>query len=287
MIALKAVLPFLLVGLSISSEDTDGFMKKAPTNSLRGTHNKSRKLSTTPLLGLFENKKNPSWLSNNGVSFFESANEVPGNPSKTKIKAGQAEILHTAWRDSKFPIQSPGLGVDRVFDDGVIMEIQNDGDGSDTRTIMVNPHSMCDYPAADVEAGIIAFSESMLKNGAHRYKVYLDVSDLAPHDFTPTCAMKWKGLYNNMMPSRYPLKMEKIVAYPVSPMQESSARSLLHLFSDNDEVMDELIVGTGSTTRLSNELGFPESGVQEAGGTLNFINKKKSVITLDIETDQS
>eukprot|EP00567_Pseudictyota_dubia_P008613 CAMPEP_0197447816 /NCGR_PEP_ID=MMETSP1175-20131217/14884_1 /TAXON_ID=1003142 /ORGANISM="Triceratium dubium, Strain CCMP147" /LENGTH=269 /DNA_ID=CAMNT_0042979327 /DNA_START=107 /DNA_END=916 /DNA_ORIENTATION=- len=257
------VLVFLFLGsLDIlwAHEEESLMEKSMERTNLRG----NRKLTgSLPRLGLIENKEIPSWIAKDTFVRPDDGYEMYG-----------LYDLHKAFRKQKYPLQlRPGM--QKVFDDGVIEQIE--GNDADSYTLKIKPSSICDHSREDVEDSLDWTAESMVQNGASKYKVYLDVEDLKATDFMPACMGKWSGIFDGMEQAKFPLKMKKVVAYPVPDAMLPAAQSLLN-FASGDAVINNKIVGTNEELDLSNELGLPLVDVLLAGGPKKYINKKKKKI---------
>lgn len=229
-------------------------------NNLRGHRQLTGPL---PRLGRIQNHHEPTWLVDGNFVRPDEGYEANGLYDE-----------HKAYRQQKYPLQLRP-GVQQVFDDGVIAQIE--GNDADSYTLMIKPGSICDHSKDDVEDSLAWTAESMVQNGAHKYKVYLDVEDLEANDFMPTCMGKWSGIYDGMEQAKYPLRMDSVVAYPVPDTMFSAAQSLLN-FASGDVVIDEKVVGTNKMNVLSNKLGFPQNEVDAAGGPKQYINQKRKKI---------
>mmetsp|Transcript_10988 Transcript_10988/g.20954 ORF Transcript_10988/g.20954 Transcript_10988/m.20954 type:complete len:271 (-) Transcript_10988:118-930(-) len=258
------VLALLIIGSSLdivrAHEDESLMEKSRERNNLRG----SRELTgSLPRLGSIENKEIPTWVAKDMFVRPDEGYEMYG-----------LYKLHKSFRKQKYPLQLRE-GMKKVFDDGVIEQIE--GNDADSYTLKIKPSSICDYSREDVEDSLDWTAESMIQNGASKYKVYLDVEDLKATDFMPKCMGKWSGIFDGMEQAKFPLKMKKVVAYPVPDAMLPAAQSLLN-FASGDAVINNKIVGTNEELDLSNELGLPLVDVLLAGGPKKYINKKKKKI---------
>lgn len=190
---------------------------------------------------------------------------------------------HEQWKSETFPIDLTKAGLQEIFKQKAISEINVESIASKDfpPTVYINYGKLQamekagEITADEVVEAFIIFTERMLSESddprSPRTCQFIDLSGVSITGGFRVETLK--RIYKVFEPN-YPETLFKMVMYPVSSMVGLTARSLLGFV--NEKTQSKFLI-TNSLEKVCEELGWDQKEVDECGGVTEYMHKHEKV----------